>query len=82
MGRNETRRRRTAAGVLTIAVAAIACTALGTGGLAAAADSPTAGHPMLGEKAPAFELESVAGEMKSLGDFRGKYLVVHFGASW
>lgn len=82
MGLNERRRPRTAVRVLTIAAAALAFAALGAGELAMAADSPTSGHPMIGEQAPAFELESVSGEMRSLGDFRGKYLVVHFGASW
>jgi peroxiredoxin len=38
---------------------------------------------MLGEPAPAFQLDEVrSGETHSLEDFRGRYIVLHFGASW
>lgn len=49
------------------------------GALAAAADRP---QPMIGEPAPAFSLESLEGKRVSLEDFRGKYVVLHFGAGW
>lgn len=39
-------------------------------------------HPWIGEAAPGFTLDTVAGEKLSLEDLRGKYVVVHFGASW
>ncbi len=39
-------------------------------------------QPMVGEAAPAFELPSLAGERVGLADYRGKTLVVHFGAGW
>lgn len=41
-----------------------------------------ASHPMIGEAAPAFDLEEVDGGFLSLEDFRGRYIVLHFGASW
>jgi peroxiredoxin len=38
---------------------------------------------MLGEPAPSFSLEEVrSGESVSLEDFRGSFIVLHFGASW
>ncbi len=39
-------------------------------------------QPMLGEAAPAFALKGVDGKSLSLGALRGRWLVVHFGASW
>ena len=36
----------------------------------------------LGEKAPAFTLKDAAGNEHSLSDFKGKYLVIDFWASW
>jgi len=39
-------------------------------------------HPMIGEVAPEFQLERVNGEPLSLEDLKGKYIVMHFGASW
>jgi len=39
-------------------------------------------HPMIGEMAPAFTLAQVGGETLSLASLRGKYIVIHFGASW
>jgi hypothetical protein len=38
---------------------------------------------MLGEPAPAFQLDEVrSGETYALEDFRGSFIVLHFGASW
>lgn len=38
---------------------------------------------MLGQPAPAFELKEVrTGKPHALGDFRGRFVVLHFGASW
>jgi hypothetical protein len=48
-------------------------------GALAAADRP---QPMIGERAPAFSLESLEAKRVSLADFRGKYVVLHFGAGW
>jgi hypothetical protein len=50
------------------------------GGLRAQAESP---QPMLGEPAPAFRLPDVrSGESLSLEDLGGRFVVLHFGASW
>jgi hypothetical protein len=49
--------------------------------IAVSANDPAA--VMLGERAPAFSLKEVrTGETHSLEDFRGKFVVLHFGASW
>jgi peroxiredoxin len=32
--------------------------------------------------APGFELQSIGGDTLSLADLRGKFVVIHFGASW
>jgi len=39
-------------------------------------------HPWIGQEAPGFELETVTGATLSLKELRGKYVVIHFGASW
>ena len=39
-------------------------------------------HPMIGEAAPPIELSTVGGYTLSLADFKGKYVVIHFGTSW
>lgn len=39
-------------------------------------------QPMVGEPAPDFSLESLDGARVRLGDFRGRYVVLHFGAGW
>ncbi len=39
-------------------------------------------EPLVGEPAPAFELPSLDGERVALSDFRGKLVVLHFGAGW
>lgn len=39
-------------------------------------------HPMIGEKAPPFELSTVAGDTVTLEGLKGKFVVLHFGASW
>jgi cytochrome oxidase Cu insertion factor (SCO1/SenC/PrrC family) len=44
--------------------------------------STIASHPMIGEKAPEFALEEVEGGTVGLADLRGRYVVIHFGASW
>jgi len=50
------------------------------GGPAGAADPAAA---MLGQPAPTFRLEDVrTGEVVSLDEFRGRFIVLHFGASW
>jgi cytochrome c biogenesis protein CcmG/thiol:disulfide interchange protein DsbE len=38
--------------------------------------------PLLDQPAPAFRLRAVDGTTLSLGDLRGKLVVLHFGASW
>jgi len=49
--------------------------------LAAAAE--TARQPMLGEPAPTFRLQDLlSGKTISLEDLRGRFVVLHFGASW
>jgi cytochrome oxidase Cu insertion factor (SCO1/SenC/PrrC family) len=41
-----------------------------------------ANHPMIGEEAPLFSLESLDGETVELEELRGKLVVIHFGAGW
>jgi len=54
---------------------------LGLLGAWAAAEDPSVA--MLGQPAPSFRLEDVrTGEIVSLEDFRGRFVVLHFGASW
>ena len=36
----------------------------------------------VGEAAPGFRLPDLDGNVVDLEDFRGRYLVIHFGASW
>lgn len=44
---------------------------------------PAAGEqPMLGSEAPELRLESLDGETLALSDFRGSFVVLHFGAGW
>lgn len=38
--------------------------------------------PQIGKKAPAFSGPSIEGETRSLDDYRGKYLLIDFWASW
>ena len=38
--------------------------------------------PLLEQPAPPFELRGVDGSTLSLADLRGKFVVLHFGASW
>lgn len=42
----------------------------------------TSQQPMIGERAPAFALETVGGGTLNLEELRGQYVVIHFGASW
>ncbi len=39
-------------------------------------------QPMIGTAAPGFDLATVGGGSLSLGDLEGRYVVLHFGASW
>jgi hypothetical protein len=39
-------------------------------------------QPMIGQQAPGFDLPTLDGESLSLADFRGKLVVLHFGAGW
>lgn len=41
-----------------------------------------ASHPWIGEPAPAFELQTTAGDTLRLADYEGDFLVIHFGTSW
>jgi hypothetical protein len=41
-----------------------------------------AGHPLVGTKAPNVDLPTTTGERATMEQFRGKWLVVHFGTSW
>lgn len=40
------------------------------------------GSPLVGQPAPAFELESLDGETVSLADYAGRPVIVNFFASW
>jgi len=46
--------------------------------------APTEGAPpsLFDQPAPPFKLRGVDGATLSLGDLRGKLVVLHFGASW
>lgn len=39
-------------------------------------------QPMIGELAPAWDLQGADGQRYRLADQRGKLVVVHFGTSW
>ena len=39
-------------------------------------------QPMIGQPAPSFRLRSVDGKTLSLEEMRGRFIVLHFGASW
>lgn len=39
-------------------------------------------QPMIGETAPSFKLLALDGKTYSLEQFRGKYVVIHFAATW
>jgi len=39
-------------------------------------------QPMLGQTAPSFTLKAVDGKTYSLEQLRGKYVVIHFAATW
>jgi len=47
-----------------------------------AQDSGVASHPMIGDAAPAFDLEEVGGGTMTLESLKGRYVVLHLGASW
>jgi cytochrome oxidase Cu insertion factor (SCO1/SenC/PrrC family) len=60
----------------------IALVAWGVGTVNAQEKSEAAPQPMIGMDAPDFELQSIGGDTLSLADLRGKFVVIHFGASW
>ena len=39
-------------------------------------------QPMLGQPAPAFQLQALDGKTLALAGLRGKFVVLHFAASW
>ena len=39
-------------------------------------------QPLIGQPAPDFRLKAVGGGPVGLADLRGKFLVVHFAATW
>ena len=39
-------------------------------------------QPMLGQLAPAFQLQALDGKALALADLHGKFVVLHFAASW
>lgn len=65
-----------AAAFLGLAVAVHLPASAGDGG------SMVASQPMIGEIAPAFDLEEVSGGSLNLEGLKGRYVVLHFGASW
>ncbi len=50
--------------------------------LAASQDASAQGSSLIGQVAPPFRLQDVEGRALSLGDLRGRLVVLHFGASW
>ena len=45
-------------------------------------ETGVASHPMIGDSAPAFDLNEAGGGTLSLESLKGRYVVLHFGASW
>ena len=39
-------------------------------------------HPSSGEAAPLFRLTSLHGDTLALAELRGKFVIIHFAASW
>lgn len=39
-------------------------------------------QPMIGQTAPSFNLQALDGKTYSLDQFQGKYVVIHFAATW
>ncbi|MEX2232424.1 MAG: TlpA disulfide reductase family protein, partial [Cyclobacteriaceae bacterium] len=39
-------------------------------------------QPMLGQMAPAFTLNDLNGKIYSIDQFKGRYVVIHFAATW
>jgi cytochrome oxidase Cu insertion factor (SCO1/SenC/PrrC family) len=68
--------------VMAVSVLALLLLSAGTGKAVAQDGTDTASQPLIGTAAPAFELKTVAGDTQSLDDLRGRYVVLHFGASW
>lgn len=72
----------------TIVLRSLAWTLALAWGLLATGEAPAqevpewSTHPMLGTDAPEFSLEGVDGDTLSLGELRGQFVVIHFGASW
>jgi hypothetical protein len=50
--------------------------------LLVAAAQPVAAQPEVGGQAPAFSLSALDGATVSLEDYRGRTVVLHFGAGW
>ena len=65
-------------------LAFVACLVLATPVTPAAAGDAPAGHyaAWIGKEAPPFRLTSIDGKEVALSDYRGKLVVIHFGASW
>jgi hypothetical protein len=59
--------------------ASVALAALLAGPAATEAVPPPS---MVGGPAPVFRLKGLDGKSYALSDFKGKFLVLHFGASW
>ena len=39
-------------------------------------------QPILGQQAPLFELKAIDGKTYSLDQLKGRYVVIHFAATW
>lgn len=39
-------------------------------------------QPRIAQAAPLFKLQSLSGDTLALADLRGKFVVIHFAASW
>jgi cytochrome oxidase Cu insertion factor (SCO1/SenC/PrrC family) len=62
----------TIAGLLVLALA----------GTALAADGEAQSQPFIGQPAPDFRLSDLEGRTLSLSELKGRFIVLHFGASW
>jgi hypothetical protein len=67
---------------IVISSTVLAIVAGSAGMIGAQEGDKNAPQPMIGMAAPGFVLQSIGGDTLSLADLRGKFVVIHFGASW
>jgi cytochrome oxidase Cu insertion factor (SCO1/SenC/PrrC family) len=60
----------------------IAFVVFSAGTIGAEEGTEAAPQPLIGTAAPGFELQGIDSDTYSLSGLKGKYVVIHFGASW